>query len=223
MTAENVKLIKDALYVIAREENEAIERAIASSPKPPESLYKRCDEMVDELLKKQKRCLPIKKAITILIASAILISVFAITAFALRDKIGGFFIDFFGKYAELTAENTEDNNYTPSDVSITYLPEGYNETRKNLGFLSALYEWKNNDNIITLQFRPYSKNGSHAVDIEDSNYTTIEVGDLTVFRTEKYGQTNVTWTDEKMVYTLATTGVEWDEMVKIIEGIRVEE
>ena len=98
MTAENLKLIKDALYFIAKEENEAIERAIANSPKPPESLYQRCDEMVDELLKKQKRCLPIKKAITILIASAILISVFAITAYALRDKIGGFFVDFFEKY-----------------------------------------------------------------------------------------------------------------------------
>ena len=222
MTAENLKLIKDALYIIAREENEAIERAIASSPKPPESLYQRCDEMVDELLKKQKRCLPIKKAITILIASAILISVFAITAYALRDKIGGFFVDFFEKYAELTSEKTEDNNYSPSDVSITYLPEDYNETRKNIGIASALYEWKNNDNIITLQFGPFS-NGSHIIDTEDSNYITIEVGDLTIFRTEKYGEIDARWTDEKMVYTLSATGVEWDEMVKIIEGIKIEE
>ncbi len=222
MTAENLKLIKDALYIIAREENEAIERAIASSPKPPESLYQKCDEMVDDLLKKQKRRLPIKKAITILIASAIIMSMFAITAYALRDKIGGFFVDFFEKYAELTSDNNDENSYSPSDVSITYLPEDYNETRKNIGIAGALYEWKNNDNIITLQFRPFS-NGSHAIDTEDSNYTIIELGDLTVFKAEKYGDISATWTDEKMVYTLSTTGIEWVEMVKIIEGIKVEE
>ena len=222
MTAENLKLIKDALYIIAREENEAIERALASSPKPPESLYQKCDEMVEDLLKKQKRRLPIKKAITILIASAILISAFAITAYALRDKIGGFFVDFFDKYAELSTEDKGENNYTPSDVSITYLPEDYNETRKNIGIAGALYEWKNNEKIITLQFRIFS-DGSQAVDTENSENTIVEVGDLTVFRTEKYGQISATWTDEKMVYILSATGAPWDEMVKIIEGIKVEE
>ena len=223
MTAENLKLIKDALYIIAHEENEAIEIAIASSPKPPESLYQRCDEKAREIIDDQKKILPTRKILTVLIAATLIISLFAVVAYAARDKIGGFFVDFFEKYAKLTSENTEDNNYTPSDVSIMYLPEGYNETRKNIGIASALYEWKNNDNIITLQFRPYSKNGSHAIDIEDSNYTTIEVNDFTVFRTEKHGEIDARWTDKKMVYILSATGVEWDEMVKIIEGIKIEE
>ena len=222
MTAENLKLIKDALYIVAREENEAIERAIANSPKPPESLYKKCDEMVDELLKKQKRYLPIKKAITILIASAILISVFAITAFALRDKIGGFFVDFFDRYVELSHEYTDSPTVLPSDVSVTYIPETFEETIRDIGHRSGVIEWKDNNSTITLQITCLT-NGSFTFDNENSNYTLIELGELSLHRTEKYGQTNVTWTDEKMVYTLATTGVEWDEMVKIIEGIRVEE
>ena len=222
MTAENLKLIKDALYVIAREENEAIERAIASSPKPPESLYKKCDEMVDELLKKQKRYLPIKKAITILIASAILISVFAIAAYALRDKIGGFFVDFFDRYVYLSTDHTDSPTVLPSDVSVTYIPETFEETRRDIGHRSGVIEWKDNNSTITLQISCLT-NRFFTIDNENSNYTLIELGELSLHRTEKYGQTNVTWTDEKMVYTLATTGVEWDEMVKIIEGIRVEE
>ncbi|MBQ7389498.1 MAG: DUF4367 domain-containing protein [Clostridia bacterium] len=222
MTAENLKLIKDALYIVAREENEAIERAIASSPKPPESLYKKCDEMVDELLKKQKRCLPIKKAITILIASAILISVFAIAAYALRDKIGGFFVDFFEKYVYLSTDHTDSPTVLPSDVSVTYIPETFEETRRDIGHRSGVIEWKDNNSTITLQISCLT-NRFFAIDNENSDYTLIELGELSLHRTEKYGQTNVTWTDEKMVYTLATTGVEWDEMVKIIEGIRVEE
>lgn len=152
-----------------------------------------------------------------------IISLLALVTYAARDKIGGFFVDFFDKYLELSTDEHNGTHISPSDVSITYLPEGYNETRKKLGIASALYEWKNNDNIITLQFRPYSINGSHAVDTENSENTIVEVGDLTVFRTEKYGQISATWTDEKMVYILSATGVEWDEMVKIIEGIKVEE
>ena len=222
MTAENLKLIKDALYIVAREENEAIERAIASSPKPPESLYKKCDGMVDELLKKQKRCLPIKKAITILIASAILISVFAIAAYALRDKIGGFFVDFFEKYVYLSTDHTDSPTVLSSDVSVTYIPETFEETRRDIGHRSGVIEWKDNNSTITLQISCLT-NRFFAIDNENSDYTLIELGELSLHRTEKYGQTNVTWTDEKMVYTLATTGVEWDEMVKIIEGIRVEE
>ena len=51
----------------------------------------------------------------------------------------------------------------------------------------------------------------------------VDVGAYTVFKTEKHGYISATWTDEKMVYILSATGVEWDEMVKIIEGIKVEE
>ena len=151
-----------------------------------------------------------------------IISLLALVTYAARDKIGGFFVDFFDKYLELSTDEHNGTHTSPSDVSITYLPEDYNETRKNTGIASALYEWKNSEKIITLQFRIFS-DGSQAVDTENSENTIVEVGDLTVFRTEKYGQISATWTDEKMVYILSATGVEWDEMVKIIEGIKVEE
>ena len=221
MTKEDLKLIKDAFRLVLTEETKAIDEAITSSPIPSESLYQRCDEKAREIIEERK-AFPFKKAITILIAATLIISIFSITAYALRDKIGGFFVDFFEKYVELTYESAEENNYNPSNVSITYLPRDYSETRKNIGIASALHEWKNSDKTITLQISTFT-NGSHAIDIENSNYTTIEVGDLTVFRTEKHGEIDARWTDEKMVYILSATGVEWDEMVKIIEGIKVEE
>ncbi|MBQ7344096.1 MAG: DUF4367 domain-containing protein [Clostridia bacterium] len=222
MTKDELKLIKDAFKLVLTEENKATDKVIASSPVPSERIYRRCDEKAKEIIDEQKKSLPARKLLTVLIAATLIISLFAVVAYAARDKIGGFFVDFFEKYAELTSENNNENNYSPSDVSITYLPEDYNETRKNIGIASALYEWKNSEKIITLQFRIFS-DGSQAVDTENSNYTTIEVGDLTVFKAEKYGDISATWTDEKMVYTLSATGVEWDEMVKIIEGIKIEE
>ena len=222
MTKDELKLIKDAFRLVITEENKATDKVIASSSVPSERIYRRCDEKAREIIDEQKKSLPARKILTVLIAATLIISLFAVVTYAARDKIGGFFVDFFEKYAELTSEKTEDNNYSPSDVSITYLPEDYNETRKNIGIASALYEWKNSEKIITLQFRIFS-DGSQAVDTENSENTIVEVGDLTVFRTEKYGQISATWTDEKMVYILSATGVTWDEMVKIIEGIKVEE
>ncbi len=221
-TDNNMTLIKEALYAFAAEENAQIERAIESGPKPPESLYLSCREIAKKIATEKKKALPFKKAIAVLVAATLIISLLTVVVYAARNKIGEFFVDFFEKYAELTHENTEENNYNPSNVSTTYLPEGYSETRKNIGIASALYEWNNNDKIITLQISTFT-NGSHAIDIEDSNYTTIEVNDFTVFRTEKHGEIDARWTDENMVYTLSATGIEWDEMVKIIEGIKIEE
>ena len=214
--------IKEALYAFAAEENAQIERAIESGPKPPESLYLSCREIAEKIATEKKKALPFKKAIAVLVAATWIISLLTVVVYAARNKIGGFFIDFFDKYLELSTDGHNGTHTSPSDVSITYLPEDYNETRKNIGIASALYEWKNSEKIITLQISTFT-NGSHAIDIEDSNYTTIEVNDFTVFRTEKYGEIDARWTDEKMVYILSATGVEWDEMVKIIEGIKVEE
>jgi predicted nucleic acid-binding Zn ribbon protein len=222
MTKDELKLIKDAFRLVITEENKAIDKVIASSPVPSERIYQRCDEKAREIIDEQKKSLPARKILTVLIAATLIISLLVVVTYAARDKIGGFFVDFFEKYTKLTSENTEDNNYTPSDISITYLPEGYNETRKNTGIASALYEWKNSEKIITLQFRIFS-DGSQAVDTENSENTMVDVGAYTVFKTEKHGYISATWTDEKMVYILSATGVEWDEMVKIIEGIKIEE
>ena len=222
MTAENLKLIKDALYIIAREENEAIEIAIASSPKPPESLYQRCDEKAREIIDEQKKSLPARKILTVLIAATLIISLLAVVTYAARDKIGGFFVDFFEKHVKLSTEHTDPPTASPSDVSVTYIPDAFEETRRDIGARTSVFEWKNNNYFLTLQIT-CSTNGSYTFDNENSDYTLIELKELSLHRTEKYGQTTVRWTDEKMVYTLSATGVEWDEMVKIIEGIKIEE
>ena len=218
----NMTSIKEALYVFAAEENAQIERALESGPKPPESLYLSCREIAEKIAREPNKVFHLKKAITILIASAIIISMFVITAYALRDKIGGFFVDFFDKYVKLSTEHTDTPTASPSDVSVTYIPDAFEETRRDIGARTSVFEWKNNNYFLTLQIT-CSTNGSYTFDNENSDYTLIELKELSLHRTEKYGQTTVRWTDEKMIYTLSATGVEWDEMVKIIEGIKVEE
>ena len=222
MIMNNFNLVKEALTIITDVEVAAMDRIVENAPIPPEEIYTKCDEKALEIINKQQVSLPTKKVITILIAATLIISLLAVVTYATRDKIGGFFYEFFEQFVELTPEENLDNPFSPSNVSISYIPDGFNETRREIGVASGLYEWTNGDSVITLQFTKATK-GSVALDTEDSNYLIINVGEITVHQTEKLGQLNATWTDDKMIYSLACSGVEWDEMVKIIEGVKIGE
>ena len=220
MNNEKLVTIKEALRIVALEEITAIDRIIANAPNPPDEVYIRCDERAQEIINKQKKSMPLRKAISILVAATLIISLLAVVAYATKNKIGGFFVDFFEKYAELTPDDNLGNTINPSDVSISYIPDGFTETRCKIGIAGGLYEWEKGDYIITFQFSVVAK-GSIAIDTENSNYTVIDIDGIIIHKREKFGQINVTWTDEKMVYSLACRGVEWDEIVDIVKGVKL--
>ena len=222
MIMNNFNLVKDALRIVAEAEAAAMDRIVEFAPIPPEEIYTKCDEKAQEIINKQKGTLPTKKVVTILIAATLIISLLAVVTYATRDKIGGFFYEFFDKYVKLTPESTPENDFDSSDVLITYIPEGFNETVRDLGKGGGMYEWRTEDKIITLQFI-INKNGSTALDTEDSNYTLIEIDGKTLHKTERFGQVGIVWTDELYTYSLSSKGIEWDEMVKIIDGIKIGE
>ena len=138
MTKEDSKLIKDAFRLVLTEETKAIDETIASSPIPSENLYQRCDEKAREIIDDQKKILPTRKILTILIAATLIISLFAVVAYAARDKIGGFFVDFFEKYAKLSTDEIDKTQTKLSDISITYIPSGYIKSREKLLNSSSL-------------------------------------------------------------------------------------
>lgn len=222
MTKADLAIIKRALLMVAIEENKAIDRLIAAAPTPPDSLCRRCDTRAKEIIREQKTAFPTRKVIAVLIAATLIISMLGVIVYAARDKIGGFFVDVYEKFVELTTGDEQVTGVSPSDVLIEYIPEGYVKANQNLGIASGQIDWKKGTSGITLQIT-VSTNISNIVDNENSGLSAIEVGELTVFRTEKYGQIGARWTDGKIVYMLSATGVDWDEMVKIIEGIKIKE
>lgn len=222
MTKADLAIIKRALLMVAIEENKAIDRLIAAAPTPPDSLCRRCDTRAKEIIREQKTAFPTRKVIAVLIAATLIISMLGVFVYAARDKIGGFFVDVYEKFVELTTGDTDDPYVSPSNVLIGYIPDGFTPTNQSVTALSGTYDWEREGNFISIFF-VINSNGSHSIDNENSNLSSIKVGDLTVFRTEKHGQFDAIWTDEIMVYTLSATGVDWDEMVKIIEGIKIKE
>ena len=220
MSDESLKLIKEALTQIALRDEAAITNELENAPEPSEEFSKEVKEKIDKKIKEYEKHVSLKKAITILIAAALLISVFSITAFA-GERIKDFFVEIFDDHSNLTVDESgkPSGDYT---VEVAYIPDNFVVTMEWKDSISGDREWKCNDAIINLTHIVVSK-GTLNIDTENSNYTTIPFENFVVHRTEKYGQINARWTDGKLVYSLACVGVEWEEMVKIIEGIEYRE
>lgn len=219
MIAIDNTLLKEALHIFAAEENKAIEKMLESAPKPQESLYNYCNETAQKIANEQTHSLPFKKAIALLIAAVLIVSMLGVAAYALRDQIGGFFVDFFEKFVELTPDDVgESKSLDLNKIEIEYIPSDYIKTREKVLTGTALHEWKKGEDIITFSAIKYTT-GSFAIDNENSNYTVTTIDDIVVHYTEKHGEIGVSWTDKVLIYSLSTTGLEWDEIEKIVKGI----
>ena len=84
-------------------------------------------------------------------------------------------------------------------------------------------EWKKAEKNISLFCDIKTSHGFSNLNTENSAFRKEAIGDVSVYITEKHGHTTLTWTDDIMVYTLDSTGIEWDEIVRIFEGIKYEE
>ena len=218
MNAKQLEILKAALHIFAVEEIAAIEQSIEHT-NPPETLYKRCDQRAQELTATPTHGFPTKKAIAFLIAAALILSMLTLVAYAVRNSIAGFFVDFFEKFVELTPDDVgESKSLDLNKIEIEYIPSDYIKTREKVLTGTALHEWKKGEDIITFSAIKYTT-GSFAIDNENSNYTVTTIDDIVVHYTEKHGEIGVSWTDKVLIYSLSTTGLEWDEIEKIVKGI----
>ena len=224
MKKNDIAIIKAALDRSLMREDAAIVQSIDSLESPSDEFFARLDKAAEDIIEKRKKTISFKKIISAIAIAALLVSITAFSVAASREKIKGFFVEFFDGFAKLTPEDdvSANNDVNIANVSIGYIPEGFVDSRSTVGYFSATYEWTFEDKVITLSYNE-SINNSNLLDTDDSSATEVIVGEKAVWRTERFGQVSATWTDGKVVYILATTGVEWEEMVKIIEGISYKE
>lgn len=216
----NKDVITQAFTIVLLTETEEIDRQIASEESPSDEFFAKLDERFNKIKDGVKKQTSFKKIIVAVIAATLAFALLACASVAYKEEIKGFFGEFFDGFAKLTPEDdlSENKDVAITDVSIGYIPEGFEESRVNVNYRSAYYEWALDDKCIALLYNVHA-NGSGLLDTDDSNATEIIVGDKAVWRIERFGQISTTWTDGKIVYSLACTGLEWEEIVKIIEGI----
>ena len=213
-------LITQALTAALLTETEEMERQIKSEESPSDEFFAELDEKFQKIQDEVKKQTTFKKAIVAAIAATLAFALLACASVAHKENIKDFFIEIFDNHSKLTDENVTD--VVLSNVSVSYIPSGFIESNKKIDSVSVMYEWKKDSASIYFRARAQG-NTILNIDTENSSYTTIQINDMVIHRTEKHGQIDARWTDGKIVYILATTGVEWEEMVKIIEGISYKE
>ena len=218
---KNLDLIKKALNEVLLEEEAEITKQLSAAESPSDEFYSRLDKIYNEIAEDRKRNISFKKAITAAIIAAVILASFSLSALAFGEEIKGFIIEFFDGFARLTPSDDERDFVDARNISIGYIPEGFSQTQSTGSDSSGLRVWSSENKSITLIYNQYV--GAKFLDTENSDYTTLKLDDLTIYRTEKHGHTHVLWTDGRLVYSLTCTGVEWEEMVKIIEGITLTE
>jgi hypothetical protein len=220
MKKNDIAIIKAALDRSLIRETARISEYIDTLQSPSDEFFARLDKAAEDIIERRKKTISFKKIISAIAVAALLVSITAFSVAASRGKLKGFFVEFFDDFAKLTPEDdlSENKDVAITDVSIGYIPEGFEESGVNVNYRSAYYEWALDDKCIALLYNVHA-NGSAFLNTDDSSATEVIIGDKSVWRTERFGQISTTWTDGKIVYSLACTGVEWEEIVKIIEGI----
>lgn len=224
MKIKDKELIKSVLISALKREDDATEVLLATAESPSYDFYKRLDADIKNIRASHHTSLGFKKIVAIIAAALIIFSMTGISIFAFRDRIKGFIIEHFDGFARLTTDDNEDDYGNARCISVNYIPEGFEQIKNEYGpfNVSAVFEWKHGDDNIRL-YCNILLHGSINVDTENNEFEQILIGDKSVYRTQKYGKTTLTWTDDIMVYSLDCFGIEWDEIVRIFEGIKYEE
>ena len=218
---KNLDLIKKALNEVLLEEEEETTKQLSDAESPSDDFYHRLDEAFNKIMNERKRTLSLKKALTAAIIAAVILVSFSLTAFAFGEEIKGFIVEFFDGFARLKASDGDLNHVDATNLRIGYIPEGFSQIKNASSTSGGARKWEMEDKSITLIYSQDS--GTSFVDTEHFHYTTVEINGFTVFRAEYNGQLHSLWTDGKIVYSLSGIGLEWEEMVKIIEGISLDE
>ncbi len=220
MKNENMEVIVAALDRSLIRETARISEYIDTLESPSDEFFAKLDERFNKIKDGVKKQTSFKKIIVAVIAATLAFALLACASVAYKEEIKGFFVEFFDGFAMLSPEDDlgENKDVAITDVSIGYIPEGFEEIRVKVNYRSAYYEWALDDKCITLLYNIHA-NGYGLLDTDDSSATEIIIGDKSVWRTERFGQISATWTDGKIIYSLGCTGIEWEEIVKIIEGI----
>ena len=213
-------IIKEALSRFSRFENEEIYKSVQQIEPMSQPLRDKLDDSVSELYAANNRAFTFRKAIAILVAATLLIACLSMGVYAIaeRTKIGGFFVELFGKDVKLSTDVTPEDDISLENVQISYVTQGFINTKSNVQSQFAVYEWSKDDSKIYLRFSIY-RNGNITLDNESGKYSVVDVGNRTVHRVEYPEEIFVLWIEGAITYKLQCTNLPWEEMVKIIEGI----
>ena len=196
-----------------------------------ERLDERCLRIIrgekDERTVRTKRKHKIGMAlIAALIAVLMLFSAYAIFP-QVREKINNIFYKTTQRYTEVSLANEPIQNTSLPTVRFTYVPDGFKLIEQREGYV--LYE-NDIDDSFYLSCEQLDDKEEHIIDTEDADVEEKIINGhsgLTIIKYDRElvkDRTHVIWTDvdRNHIYRLFTTGVDSEQIDKILAGMITE-
>ena len=220
MTNREREIIKSALLAFDNGEVAAIDSIPEAGLTHTAEYEGKINEIKEEIKLRfsKKRSARIKKAWLI---AAVLALTLLVTACTVGKPIVDFIKEKFDTHTEINIDDTQGSSTIERVYEVTYLPDGFSLLKQtNSGvFLTTWYGGEGNDEIILLQ-KPI-KNVSTSLNTEYAELREATVGEFSVYYVHTDESCVCVWKNEEYSFTLNYLGsVSWDEMEKIIIGIK---
>ena len=170
---------------------------------------------VDEAPERKK--LPMKRIIAIIVAAALLLTSCGII---FRNQIREIFRDL---YVRLTyGEDASSGRLIDDIYMLTYVPEGYSLEREIIDLTFVQYKYVNEENE-HIVFEQCDANSSiFVVDSEDGYSEIKEIEEYNVYyRSTKENHIYILIDGKYFIWIKSSTGLSAEEIIQIIEGITI--
>ena len=200
-------------------------RKLSSLPETPFTpsvgFINKVNELINNERKRERSLLKLshQKKVAILVAS-VMILILTLTACIFIEEIQDFFISI-KKEAIGFVSSTDENITTSEKYKFTYIPSGYVliDTLKTDSTFLCVY--KNDTHYLSID--QGSMSSCVNMDTENGNYQTTIINDYTIYYTYTKNTYSLIWKNHTNVFGITChESLGWDEIEKIILGVKVE-
>lgn len=181
------------------------------------------------LLAEQRRSPAMNRAVLIarrtaaaLLVAASLTAASLLSVEAYREKFIEVVTEFFDDLTEFRFSGFADDGAPMPEVTLTYVPEGMEETEREEDEISAIIIFRNREGqrmILQQEYITQSVVSTLIVDTEDAEVEYAQIHGHEVMVITKDGGYHLLWTQDAMRYLLSGN-VPLDELIKVVEGIQ---
>lgn len=217
MTANQTKILKNALFDFALSEANYFEALDVKEPSYSDTFKSK----IKELSQQKSKSSPISKRVTFILIAAVIAVMLVASASAVALKLGDFIVDVYEKYIEVHFRNDSNNTTIQEIYAPTYLPIGYSkqndenfDKRHNTSFSNGTYE------IVLLQ--KARNTATLTFDNENFEYKNFTLDGKTVYYYTKYNTSVYMWSFDEYIFTInAPADIPLEEIKMMISSMEI--
>ena len=166
-----------------------------------------------------------RKIIAAIVAATLILTGCTVGYEIFKEEVGAFIERIDNDSVDVGYNGSvEGPNAVENVYELSYIPEGYELTKSVIGQWYIRYVWENKDNhIIVFDVDNTDKNSHYIIDNEGTESNLFYYNDIEVYRRKgnDSNYVNIWVMDSYMMFLSTTYELSEEELVRIIDGIRI--